>query len=238
MKVEIHLPKSAKISFHLPKRVRFDETIFKIAKKKKEVLNIAKELKIEPEKIYNYLKKLIGERVEKGEILAEKKTLFSKKTFQSPFSGRVVEINHFSGTLTLETQEAESFEEFKGLQGEIVEKKGNKLVVDLKDLIALKVKKTNLPNLLAGRLSKIEKEKNFEKTDVENQIVLIEKTSDYIENKLLALKTKAIITLYPPKNKNLKFAQLSKVSDFSLAFENKKNFALIDPIQNMLYIYN
>ena len=238
MKVEIIFPKSAKLNFTPPKKISFGDVVFKAAKKKKIVLNISHELKIEPEKIYNYLKKLIGETVEKDEVLAEKKGFLSKKVVKSPFSGKVVEINHLTGTLTLETEETDFFEKFKELEGEVLEKKGNKLVVDLKEPTILKLKKTNLSSLSGGKLAKIKKDQEFTKEEVEDKVVLIEKTSEYLESKLAALKAKGIITLYPPKRPDLAFAQLAKVNDFNLAFQQKKKYVLIDPSQNMLYIYN
>ncbi len=238
MKVEISFPKSAKLAFTPPKKLAFGDVVFKFAKKSRIVLNISHELKIEPEKIYNCLKKLIGETVKKDEVLAEKKGLLSKKVFKSPFSGKVVEINHFTGTLTLETEEPNFFEKFKEMEGEVLEKKGNKLIVNLKEPTILKLKKTNLLNILGGKVSKIKTGEEFTKTMVENKIILIEKTSEYIESKLLALKAKGIISLYPPKRRDLAFAQITKVNDFKLAYQQEKKYVLIDPFQNMLYIYN
>ncbi len=238
MKAKITLPKSAKIPFTLPKTIKFGETVYETSKKTTVRLNIAQELKIKPPDIYKYLKKLIGESVTQGEIIAEKKGLFFKKHLSSPVNGKVTEINHTTGTITIETQDLKDITSFNELKGKIIKKEKNTIIVELKDAISFTIKKTSFNTVAGGKLVSIEKTEEIDREKVEDKFVLIKKITPYLQNKLKALKTKAVITLYTPTENNLDFILINKIDDFESLLKNKREFALIDPATKILYIYN
>src|SRR5438067_2085971 len=71
-------------------------------------INIASHLGIAPSQIFLSIKKVVGENIQKGELLAQKKTLLSKKTFTSPYEGVLKEINHEDGTIVIEISEEDN----------------------------------------------------------------------------------------------------------------------------------
>ncbi|MEK7633408.1 MAG: hypothetical protein AAB437_01025, partial [Patescibacteria group bacterium] len=77
-----------------------------LEKKVEEEVNIsiAKSLGVPPQKIFHYLKKFVGESVEKGEIIAVNKSMFSTKKIISKYSGQIKEINHSDGSITISSK--------------------------------------------------------------------------------------------------------------------------------------
>lgn len=71
-------------------------------------VNIASHLGIAPADIFLSVKKVVGDEVKGGEVLAEKKTILSVKKFISPREGTVREINHEEGTMVIEVTEQKS----------------------------------------------------------------------------------------------------------------------------------
>jgi pyruvate/2-oxoglutarate dehydrogenase complex dihydrolipoamide acyltransferase (E2) component len=66
-----------------------------------EIIHLAHELKLVPQKALNSLKKNLGDSVAVGEVLAAKKTLLSTREIVSKFSGTIVKIDEESGDLIL-----------------------------------------------------------------------------------------------------------------------------------------
>lgn len=65
-------------------------------------INLAKLLGVEPRGAFAYLKVELGKKVEKGQLIAFKKKLFTKIEVKAPCSGRLVKYEEDSGDLVLE----------------------------------------------------------------------------------------------------------------------------------------
>jgi len=68
-----------------------------------ENIAIADILHIKPSQIFKYLKAGIGESVMKGQIIAEKKSLFSSSIIKSPFTGKLKNVDLKKGILTIKS---------------------------------------------------------------------------------------------------------------------------------------
>lgn len=66
-----------------------------------ENISIAEILQIKPAQISKYLKIGVGESAEKGQIIAEKRSLFSTAIIKSPFTGKLKEVDLKKGILTI-----------------------------------------------------------------------------------------------------------------------------------------
>lgn len=86
-------------------RVIDEKTIVAELEKVREekILHLSKLLHVKNERIGNYLKKNVGEKISIGEVIAEKKGLFSTTHITSPIVGFIKEMDVKYGTLTLET---------------------------------------------------------------------------------------------------------------------------------------
>lgn len=66
------------------------------------VIPVAKSLDFPPDKIFKHLKKSIGQKVAKGDVIAEKDGMFSTRKFVSEFAGTIISVDHHKGEITIE----------------------------------------------------------------------------------------------------------------------------------------
>jgi hypothetical protein len=66
-----------------------------------EIINLAGQLKLSPQKAVKALKKNLGDSVSSGEVLAVKKSLFGSQKIISKFSGIIAKIDEASGDLVI-----------------------------------------------------------------------------------------------------------------------------------------
>ncbi|GIW62549.1 MAG: hypothetical protein KatS3mg090_0375 [Patescibacteria group bacterium] len=236
MIVKIKIPSKQKLNININDIVNFDKQLFKLTHKKNIVIPIAKQLNIKPIKIYDYLKKLIDEKVSEGEILAEKKSFLSHKKIRSEYTGKIIEIHHDTGDITLET-ETEDSSGFKNISGKIINISKDLLEIELKDCYSIEINSTNISQLSGNKLSIITRLDQIKSDTVANKAVFIKKINPYLEAKLLALKTKLIITTKKP-NSGVKYIVVSKIKDLEKIETDKRNLILVDPEANKLYLYN
>src|SRR5690606_3961211 len=65
----------------------------------------------QPDKIFHYLKKVVGDSIKKGDLIAENKSFLSTKQYVSSVEGVIKEIDHITGIIFIELDNGE--EEFK-----------------------------------------------------------------------------------------------------------------------------
>ena len=71
----------------------------------KRCFSIAKIFKTAPPRIFEFLVKKLGEKVQKGEVLAKKESFLRRVILKSPFDGRLAEISEVLGEITLVREE-------------------------------------------------------------------------------------------------------------------------------------
>lgn len=69
------------------------------------IIHLTKLLKVKEDAVLKYLKLSIGQAIHEGDILAEKKSLFSTLTVKSPHDGVLKEVNLKKGTLIISQKE-------------------------------------------------------------------------------------------------------------------------------------
>jgi hypothetical protein len=68
---------------------------------REEIIHLAHELKLVPQKAVGLLKKSLGDSVLTGDVLAVRKSLLSSQKIISEFSGTIIKIDETSGDLTI-----------------------------------------------------------------------------------------------------------------------------------------
>ncbi len=236
MTIKLKIPNNQKINININDIINFDKELFKVSQKKRIVIPIAKQLKIKTNKIYDYLKKLIDDKVEEGEILAEKKSLFSHKKIRSEYSGKIVEIHHDTGEIAIETEEKNSTG-FKSISGKIINITKDEIKIDLKDCYEVEINSTNILEPAGSRFSLILNNNQITINTVEDKAVFVKSLNPYLEAKLTALGAKIIITTKKPKT-SVKYVVISKIKDIEKIKTQTRDFILIIPKENKLYFYN
>ncbi len=102
MKVPVKIPQNADILIQTGQNVDFNTPFYQKKGRKKLEVPLARSLNFNPEKIFMILKKVIGDTVKKGELLAENKAFLSTKQYFAESDGVISEVNHNTGTLVLE----------------------------------------------------------------------------------------------------------------------------------------
>src|SRR3989339_1926916 len=94
-------------------------------------ISVAKNLDVPPQKIFHYLKKFVGESIEKNEILAVSKGIFTTKRITSKYSGLIKDIDHSNGSITIlsRTEAENTINSF--LKGKVNKVKKNELTIEL-----------------------------------------------------------------------------------------------------------
>ena len=120
MILEIPLDPEKKLAIEVGKKVDFSTPLYKNKEKSQERIEVAALLSIHPKKIFHHLKKNVGDSVTMGDLLAEKKSLFSDKKVASHIEGIITEIDHIEGVVLIET-EKEAIPEYCWFAGHVVE---------------------------------------------------------------------------------------------------------------------
>lgn len=102
MKVPVKIPENSDILIQTGQKVDFSTPFLQKKGRKKIEVPLARTLNFNPDKIFVILKKVIGDKVQKGELLAENKSFLSTKQYYAEADGMIVEVNHHNGSILLE----------------------------------------------------------------------------------------------------------------------------------------
>lgn len=101
--ISFSVGKGAKILVKEGERVEKGTPLFELGEfVEKKALNLAEILKIKKERINKFLTKKIGEKIKKGEVIAEKRSFLGKFLVKSPYQGRISSINLKTGEVFIE----------------------------------------------------------------------------------------------------------------------------------------
>src|SRR5436190_26218 len=84
-------------------RVDFTTPLLRSSESELVTENVVSHLGIKSSEIFLVSRKIVGDQITEGEVIAEKKSFFRIRKFLSPLSGVIKEINHEDGTVTIET---------------------------------------------------------------------------------------------------------------------------------------
>lgn len=219
--------------------INLDTPLIKKARSKKVIINIAEQLNVNFLKIFNFLKKFVGETVSIGDILAEKKGLFKNKKVISPVNGVITQIDHNTGEMIIETQ-AENNQLLKAFfTGKIYQIKNNWLHVKVKKGISFNIK--NASGNFGGKCFYLESLNFFSLVaeEVAKRIIIAEKIESVLQVKLEALGASGLITLYklPTQSFTTNYCQLSNITDFNQIINFKYPYCLVISQTGKIYFY-
>jgi len=176
-------------------------------------INIATELGIEPENIFRHLKKLVGEKVVKDDLLGEKKGLLSTKKFSSPETGIIKEIDHHKGILIIATTSKEKNKILSPFKGEVEKVNKESLQIKINKGEGFPVK--NVAADFGGEVLYFESSSSYSPADLSQKIIFTDKINSYLQVKTEALGIKGYVTLEKlPEKPDSYFANLKNIDDF------------------------
>ncbi len=199
---------------------------------------VAKKLGVAPKHIFRYLKKFIGEKISRGEVLAIKKGFLADSKVICDEEGTIKEIDHDKGTVTLSVPQEENDIVNAFFKGEILEIK--------KDAVLLKVKKgrsfplKNATDNFGGEIFYLSGEKSsLSESQIKNKIILAENVNSYLQAKIETLGATGFVLLNKLiEASNLHVAQIKNINDFKKISELNFPYCLIDKENSTIYLYN
>jgi len=193
MKVPVSFPIDAELLVEAGQKVDFTTPFFKKKGKKFIKIPLAELLQFQPGKIFMVLKKVIGDRVKKGDLLAESKNFLSSKQYVSSVDGLIKEIDHLTGVIMIELNSGEAEEVACFFTGEIDAIHGDHL--ELKVKRAQKIDLNQTPHYLGGEVFYvIDLEKPFTEERIMDKCICGPDINPLEHAKLTTLGAKALIT--------------------------------------------
>jgi glycine cleavage system H lipoate-binding protein len=201
-------------------------------------VNIASHLGITPADIFLSVKKVVGDEIKSGEVLAEKKTIMSVKKFISPHEGTVREINHEDGTMVIEI--AEQAREtmrcfFAGTVEKITEGQICLKVGTTREFALSKTDATfggMVAFLESAEVAAVTQEK------ITDHVIFISTITPYEQAKIEALGAAGFVTASPLSTDEVPpKAVLSSKQDFAKIKDARLSYCLIDKKSDTLFLY-
>lgn len=238
MLITISIRDSRDVLIKPGQKVDFNTPLFQDETIKEIIIPIAKKLNVPSAKIFRYLQKFVGDKVEKGEILATKKTLLSTNRITSESSGVIQEIDHTQGTIIVKSSQKNNKTHSSYFKGEVTDVKKTTLTIKVTEGKEYPLKMVS--NNFGGRAFYLEKQSlsDLREDQVSRHVLISDSLSPYLQSKTEALDIKGYIVLRnPPQESTLPIAQIKNIDDFAEALKVHYEYCLIEKNSDKIYFY-
>lgn len=238
MTLAISLPEDYHLLVKTGQTVDFD-TPFAEKKTVSEIhISVSTKLDIPPVKIFNYLKKFVGDDVKKNEILAVKKSFFSTKKVISDNQGKIKEVDHNTGEIVITTAGNKKNIILSWIKGEITDIKKNRVSIKVKESREFPLRKTTGD---FGQEVFYLKNKDFQPSftqELSGKILFGESLTSYLQSKTEALGINGYVTLATlPEESELPYAYLKSTDDVNQIFSLNFPYCLVDSKSSKITFY-
>lgn len=240
MILTIFIPIEGKILLKSGQKVDFKTPLSEEKKGEEVKIFLSQQLQIPPDKIFDYLKKFVGDQIKKGDLLAIKKSFFEDKKVLSEVDGLLKEINHKEGYVLIDSTVQEEKISYCYFTGEVssVEKNQIKLKVDKMKQYPLK-ELTDVENNFGGEVFYFrEKQDNFTEEEIDGKVIISLSLSSYQRTKLEALGAKALITLHRLNHSAIPSAIFKNIDDNKEVLSEKLSYCLIERKESKIIFYS
>ncbi|MDH7476172.1 MAG: hypothetical protein QHH09_01735 [Microgenomates group bacterium] len=239
MIINCQLPNEGEIVIKAGQKVDFKTPLFKKKTKKEKKIFLAEKIGVPAEKIFSYLKKIVGDKIKKGDLLAEKKTFLTEKKFFSDYDGLIKEINHLEGYLIIEEETEKEKIFYAYFQGKVEEIKDNQIKLVVKDgrEFELKEAREDFGGEVFYYQEKIPTESLVEE-QVAKKVIVAKNLTAYSQAKLEALEIAGFVTLLSlPEMTGRPAAKIKNLEDLNQIFRLKFPYCIISSIHRKIYFY-
>ncbi len=236
MILSIPFSQKGKLLIKPGQKVDFNTSLLKENKRNEIKIQIARKLHIHPSKIFQSLKKVVGDQVVKGELIAEKKSFFSGKKYKSEYDGIIKEVDHVEGLLVLEIDSSEENERKSFFKGRVeeVNKDEIKLVVE-------KVKEfegVNASSFFGGEVFYLKNEYEICEDQVDGKIVVCESLSGINQIKIEALGAIGFVTQFKLHSTiDTPSVQIKEIDSWKEIFHRHLPYCFVDKRKNKVVFY-
>ena len=209
-----------------------------LEKKVEEEINIAiaKNLNVPPQKIFHYLKKFVGESIEKNETIASNKGLFTTKKVISKHSGLIKEINHSDGSITIssKTEVQNTINSF--FKGKVDKIKKNEVTIEVEK--GEQVPAKNVGVNFGGKTFYSDNNSHFLSENIFNSIIVCENITSYLKAKAEALGCQGFLILSKlTEESGISHAQFKNIDDYKKIVKSKFPYCTVVNASSIIYFY-
>lgn len=239
MIINLTIPKNVNLLLKKGENVNFQTPFYQINLTQEKTINVAEKLGINKNKIFQYLKIAVGQKVYKNEVLALKKGFFSEKKIIAPMDSLIKEINHETGSITLLHQSEKNKIHKCFFNGLVKEIKNDKITIQLKEAIAYPLKQCQKES--GGEVFYFKSENLFfeiNEEKINNKIIIVENLKPFISIKCEALGARGFIFLKGEPQTELPFAIIKKIDDFNKINNENRPFCLFSQNDQKVVFYH
>jgi hypothetical protein len=212
MIITFKIPDRSYCLLKLGQKVDFQTPFIEKKTAKDLEIDVANQLRINPKNIFRYLKKLVGDKVEKNEVLAEKKGLLTTIRSYSQQSGIIKEIDHNRGMIIIESTTSEKNKILSPFIGEV--EKINKEELHIRLNKAEEFSTKNVDADFGGKTVYFDHSKNYNSLELSEKIIITDKIDSFFQIKAEALGIKGLVTYEKLEEQTeLKTAILKNIED-------------------------
>lgn len=238
MVITISIPETGRCLLKENQKIEFGIPYIEKKTESKVEVEVARKLDIDPSKIFHHLKKLVGEKIVKGETLALKKGIFTTARVKSEYDGTIQEINHNSGVviITTEVGDNKTFNSF--FKGKV--KKISDMEIKLEVEKADEYKLANSTGDFGGQTFYFtEKTHDIRSSDVSMGVVVAEGINPFMQTKAEALGCTGFVTMekIEERTDGVSYAQLKSIGDIEKIIKHNYPYCLIDKKNSRIVFY-
>jgi hypothetical protein len=239
MKIPVPIPPHADLLVKKGDTVDFSTPFIRSAVVEEIKISLASNLGFDPGKIFMYLQKFVGDEIKKDELLAEKKTMLSTKQYYSEYDGRIKEINHYDGSITLESRLDQVSERTCYFKGKIVEIEDQQIILEVKQGKLLPLRES--VDAFGGRVYfyDVSLAASVTEENIDGSIVVSEKIPSYDLAKLDALGAAGFVTLHPVEDDTtIPVAAFKQIADYETTVKQQFSCCITGSDHITIYFYD
>lgn len=240
MIIKINLPENVKLLVKENDYIDFGQPLAEKKETKEIIINLFEKLNVRSNKIFNCLKKFVGDQIKKNDLLASKKGLFYEKKIFSPVDGQIKRIDHNNGEVVIKTESNKNKKILAFFKGRIHKISDQTINLEIKKSLSLPIKKNNFPNFGGQVLYFDEKndEKNIEEEKIENKVIVSQFLQPTIAAKLQALGSIGFVLFKKPEeNFDLPIIIVKKADDIKKVKEEGFSYCLVQHLSDTIIFY-
>ncbi len=238
MNVSIPIPDRAKVLIKSGQQIDVGTPLYEQEIRKETSIFISQKIDVAPQKIFNHLKKLVGDSIQKGEVLAEKKSLLGSKQYVSEYSGTLKEVNHVEGSVLIDIYLGEEEGVTSNVKGTIDSIKGGFIQVKLQGVKEYPAKEAT--HTWGGKAVYLAHDPDlYDEEKINGYIVVAEKIKAYHEAKFEALGARGFILLHSPTDSCMvPHAVFKQIKDYTEVQKHHAPYCYIEEKKGTIIFYS
>ncbi len=236
MKIPVKFPKNSELLIKSGQTVDLETPFHRSKGKKMTRIPLAEILGFKPEKIFIVLKKVVGDTVKKGDLLAEYQAMFSTKQYLSAVSGVIKEIDHNLGNITLELDSEDSKVTMCFFKGQVDAIMDDHIEVKVKQSHKFDTRET--AHYIGGPVYYInEINTPLTEENIAQKCIFGVSINPMDQSKIETLGARAFITHNNSQNINLRQIILQNGDDFEHIQKERYPFCIMGVDKKSIYFY-